>query len=113
METFDEQMQQRELDTEEQYKILYDVVACGMARLGKKTLSFAYKQMPYDDLYDLMNRCHIESDEFRQELESNLVYLGTFGINDPVRENIEESIQLIRFGSSLAENVDRSKGAKN
>jgi len=54
-------------------------------------------------------RHDIEDEEFREELESDLVYLATFGIDDPIREEANKSIQLIRFGSVLAENVLRDK----
>lgn len=112
-ETFDYQMSQREMDDDERYRILDEVVSTAMASNGLKTLAYAYKQMPIDDLHDLMSRHHIESDDFRNEIESNMVYLCCFGIDDPIREEVNKSIQLIRYGTVLADNVDRSKGAKN
>jgi magnesium-transporting ATPase (P-type) len=39
-----------------------------------------------------------ESDDFRNELENDLIYLATFGMEDPLRPNIEEAIQYIRYG---------------
>ena len=39
-----------------------------------------------------------ESDEFRQALEENLIYLGTFGLDDPISEDVHKPIHLIRFG---------------
>jgi len=84
-----------------------------MACNGLKTLSYAYKQMPEDELNSMMQHYHIESDEFREDIQSRLVYLGTFGLEDPVREDVDKSIQLIKYGTLLGDNVDRKKGAKN
>ena len=61
----------------------------------------------------LMQSHHIESEEFRQELEADLIYLATFGLDDPIREHVGESIQLIRYGAVLGENIDRNKGVTN
>ena len=65
-ETIDEDMQQIELGEDDNYHILEDVVSGGMARHGYKTLSYAYKQIPLDDLQTLMEQYHIESEEFRE-----------------------------------------------
>ena len=69
--------------------------------------------MPEDELNSMMQHYHIESDEFREDIQSRLVYLGTFGLEDPVREDVDKSIQLIKYGTLLGDNVDRKKGAKN
>ena len=45
-----------------------------------------------------MTSYDLESDDFRNELENDLIYLGTFGIDDPLRPNIGEAIQYIRYG---------------
>jgi len=60
-----------------------------------------------------MQQYHIESDDFREYIESRLVYLGTFGLEDSVRDDVDKSIQLIKYGTLLGDNVDRKKGAKN
>ena len=35
-----------------------------------------------------MQTCNPESEEFRHALEVDLLYLCTFGLHDPLRENI-------------------------
>jgi len=60
-----------------------------------------------------MQQSHIESEDFREYIQSKLVYLGTFGLEDSVREDVDKSIQLIKYGTLLGDNVDRKKGAKN
>jgi magnesium-transporting ATPase (P-type) len=45
-----------------------------------------------------MSTYNLESEDFRNELENDLIYLATFGMDDPLRPNIEEAIQYIRYG---------------
>lgn len=42
----------------------------------------------------------MESNEFRELLECELVYIGTFGLNDPIRDDILETISQIKHGKS-------------
>lgn len=43
-----------------------------------------------------------------------MVYVGTFGLDDPIRENVQDSIRLIKYGSSEINNIDKNtKGLKN
>jgi len=37
----------------------------------------------------------------------NLTYLGTFGLEDCVREDIRDAVSLVRFGTDT-ENLDKS-----
>ena len=46
-----------------------------------------------------MQQYHIESEDFREYIQSKLVYLGTFGLEDSVREDVDKSIQLIKYGT--------------
>ena len=39
-----------------------------------------------------------EDDSFRSEFESDLIYLGTFGLEDRIRPEIDEPINLIKYG---------------
>jgi len=63
-----------------------------MASSGLKTLSYAFKELRIGDLEALMQTYNPESEEFRNELESDLIYVCTFGLNDPLRDNVEEAI---------------------
>ena len=69
-----------------------------MANEGLKCLSYAFKEIRIEDLDQLMSTYDLESDDFRNELENDLIYLVTFGMDDPLRPNIEEAIQYIRYG---------------
>lgn len=63
-----------------------------MAQYGYKPISFAFKEMPLSELNRIMNEIHHESDQFRFELESNLTYLATFGLYDPLIPDIDQSV---------------------
>lgn len=130
-DTYDYQANQKELDDDEKFRILSDVVTDQMAAKGLKVLSYAFKQIPYDDVVDMMRQNDVESEEFRNAIEQDLIYLATFGLDDPIRgipdddhENhghelhcdelsVKDSIQLIRYGTVISEKVNRTKGAKN
>ena len=66
-----------------------------MCKEGQKTLSYAYKKMPIEELEQLQKNHDEESPKFRDELLTNLNYLCTFGMEDPIRESVTESINLI------------------
>jgi magnesium-transporting ATPase (P-type) len=79
--------------------LLMNVVSGEMASIGLKPLSYAYKSFPKYELEQLMEKCNVESDDFLNELLCDLVYLGTFGLKDEMREDVAESIRLIRHGN--------------
>lgn len=66
-------------------------------------LTYAYKQMPLDELREIMERdgMDIESQEFKDEILFDLTYLATFGLHDPIREDVKQSIQLIKYGTVM------------
>ena len=61
------------------------------------------------DFEELMGQNDVESEEFREAIETGMIYLGSFGMNDPLREDIEQSIQLIRYGEILSDANSRVK----
>ena len=48
----------------------------------------------------MLSKNDIEDAKFRNELEKELIYLGSFGLNDEIRENVYEHIHLIKYGHS-------------
>ena len=48
-----------------------------------------------------MHQHNQESAEFRKDIESDLIYLGTFGFEDPLNLAINKTVQLIRYGKKL------------
>lgn len=69
-----------------------------MAMTGLKPLTYAFKQIRVDELNQMLRQFSQESDEFRNALEENLIYLGTFGLDDPISYDVYKPIHLIRFG---------------
>ena len=59
-----------------------------MATDGQKVLSFAFKELTVQELEALGQKFDAESPRFREALEQDLIYLCTFGMNDPIRENV-------------------------
>ena len=78
-----------------------------------KVLSYAFKEISLESFNELMHTHPCESAEFRQELETDLIYLGTFGVEDPLIDDIHCSVQLIRFGRLLLDENDEAKDTVN
>ena len=72
-----------------------------------KVLSYAFKEISLESFNELMHTYPCESAEFRQELETDLIYLGTFGVEDPLIDDIHCSVQLIRYGRLLLDENDK------
>ena len=51
----------------------------------------------------------VESNDFRELLESELVYIGTFGLKDPIRDDIFETVNKIKHGRATP--IDDGKAA--
>ena len=98
-QTLDYQVQPIEFTENHYGSILGHVVSNEMAASGLKVLSYAFKELRIGDLEALMQTYNPESEEFRNELESDLIYVCTFGLNDPLRLNVEDAIQSIRYGA--------------
>ena len=64
--------------------ILNQIVSNDMAKKGFKVLSYSYKEMPIESLNELMQEHDIESAAFREQLEADCIYVGTFALEDGV-----------------------------
>jgi magnesium-transporting ATPase (P-type) len=73
-----------------------------MCSKGYKTLSYGYKSISINELNALKEEYNEESDQFKNKLVQNMIYLCTFGFEDVIRENVKESLNLIRFGNKEA-----------
>lgn len=60
-----------------------------------KPLSYAFKMVANADLSKLLANVDEDSLEYRNVFESDLIYLGTFGLDDPIRPGIKEDINMI------------------
>lgn len=86
-----------------------------MAQRGHKVLTYAFRQMAKEDLRWIMEQHEdLESLEFKNEICSDMTYLCTFGLDDPIRSTVQESIQLIKYGTTIQDKIDmQTKGIKN
>lgn len=55
-----------------------------------------------------MKNLNQESEEFREEIEKDLIYLATFALDDHLREGVVKSIQNVKYGRSLDSNEGAS-----
>lgn len=58
-------------------------------QIAHKVLSFAFKEIERREFEDLLARCNndVENQDFRNYIESKLIYIGTFGLYDELRQN--------------------------
>lgn len=77
-----------------------------MAQEGLKVLTYAFKEMPREDYEAVAAEHNMESDEFRAELEKDLVYIATFGLKDNLRDDILRQVHLIKNGVINEEEVE-------
>jgi magnesium-transporting ATPase (P-type) len=77
------------------------VVSHQMAKESLKGLCYGIRKMTYEDYVGYVQGYDTESDEFYEALCVNFTYLGTFGLDDPLRDNVSETVQLIRYGMLL------------
>jgi magnesium-transporting ATPase (P-type) len=58
-------------------------------------LSYAFKFVPNAELSKVLANVDEDTLEYRNIFESQLIYLGTFGLEDPVRKDIREEINML------------------
>ena len=61
-----------------------------------------------EDLNLLSQQYSVESDEYREELECDLIYICTFGLEDEIRKEVAENVQYIRYGEPDDKSVFRN-----
>lgn len=73
----------------EQEHILDNLVH-DMAQRGHKVLTYGYREISTEDLENLLEvyKENLENPGFKQELMNDLIYLATFGLEDPIRNTV-------------------------
>jgi magnesium-transporting ATPase (P-type) len=84
--TYDDNSNEQQLDKKLKEKLLE--VVRQMAATPLKVLSYAHKDVNLEDLNNLLETFDPESPEFREHIESELTYVGTFGLEDPLRNDV-------------------------
>jgi len=69
-----------------------------MAKKGLVPVSYGYKKMTYKELSFHMEKKDVESEEFKEDLLTDLTYLCTFGLENPLRLKVHEDVSLIKYG---------------
>jgi magnesium-transporting ATPase (P-type) len=85
-------MSLKDFGSDEQNNLLSHVVSQEMAGAGLKVISYAYKEITMESFNQLMSTKHVEDEEFRIEAESELIYVATFGLEDPIRDDIASTV---------------------
>jgi magnesium-transporting ATPase (P-type) len=77
-------------------------------------LAYAYRDFDAAQYNQFKDRFKdIEDIDFRIQLESDLIYVGTFGLEDPLRDGVTECVELIRYGQKINyDNEDQMTGIK-
>lgn len=104
--TIDEYMKRCDFQVQDQEKVLI-TVSQKIADKGHKPISYAYKDIDKAYFESLIRKSgdQNESVEFRKKFEKDLHYLGTFGLEDPLRKEIEKPINLLKYGHSKPDNT--------
>jgi magnesium-transporting ATPase (P-type) len=90
---YNNQFMLEDLNENEKSNILENHIV-DMAQRAQKVISFAYKEMSLSDLNQMLEdfQNDLENPEFKSELVQDLIYLVTFGLDDPIRSTVAESI---------------------
>lgn len=97
-QTLDAQVNPREFTARDQQGVL-NIVESQIAAHGYKPLSYGFKMVNNAELSKVLSKVDEDSLEYRNIFESNLIYLGTFGLEDPLREGIMDDINTMQWGS--------------
>jgi hypothetical protein len=97
----------------EHHDLLTGRVSADMAQKGLKTIAYAYKRMTADDYEDMMKEVggDRESPEFRAAIQKDMGYIATFGLDDPLNDGVEDAIKLIKYGTRVDAEIEKSKGS--
>jgi hypothetical protein len=55
----------------------------------------------------------VESDDFKEELLTDLSYLCTFGLENPLRVHVDEDVSLIKYGQKKVDQDAIQEGGAN
>ena len=87
-QTLDKNVQTVEFSEQSRLSVL-NIVENKIAKKGYKPLSYAVRIISKEDLDTALPNVSEDSPQYRNIFESDLIYLGTFGLIDPLRENIK------------------------
>jgi magnesium-transporting ATPase (P-type) len=97
---FDDQLQSDKFNEADRTRIVKNIIGDEMAAQGLIPVAYAYRDVPTAELKLYMLQHGQESEAFSNYLISGLTYICTFGLENKLRENALNSINLIRYGKS-------------
>ena len=84
------------LSHEENDRILNQEIIENQAKLGLRTLAYAYKDIDVDRWEQIKEENNnFESEKDRESLEFDLVFAAAFGLNDELRAGVAEAIKKL------------------
>ena len=87
------------LDDSQSMYILNDILIQKFTTAGYRTLAFGYKDIALDDFNQLrQDYNNFATEEDRNVLEKDLTFLGLFALHDPLRQNVNSSVQYATSG---------------
>lgn len=86
-----------------------------MGAEGLIPISFASKEMPRREFDELKNSVEggVESEEFCEALLEGISYLFSLGLENKLREQVKESISLIKYGVKEVDPIKKQKNTVN
>lgn len=86
-----------------------NIIAIEIAReRGHKPISYGFKMVQNADLNKVLPHVNEDSPEYRKIFESDLIYLGTFGLEDQIRDEAKKEIEELKMEDS----DDKQKGVQ-
>ena len=74
---------------------------------GHKPITYCCKMVQNEDLNKVLPDVNEDSKEYRRIFESDLIYLGTFGLEDEIREGVKNQIKELQAGRGGAAKNDK------
>ena len=87
------------MSMEEQVRVLEMEIISKCCKKGLKAIAYGYKDISYYD-WDLVKRNHnnFNTEKDRLLLEKDFTFVAAFGLNDDLREGVDEAIRKLNEG---------------
>lgn len=83
------------MNDQQKDKILKDIIENRFAKNALRTIATAYTDLSYEEYQKLKEENNeFDSEEKRQLLEKNMIFVCIFAIGDPLRPEVADSIRV-------------------
>lgn len=97
IQTLDTNVEPVDFTPKEQKRTLLTISEKIAKERGHKPISYGFKMVQNNDLNKVLPHVNEDSKEYRKIFESDLIYLGTFGLEDKIREGVKTQIEDLRL----------------